>query len=186
MLLKTAHLFILTLLLGGTSLVVLGRGRAAQAPAQVGPEHRVLEQWVGRWRASVGGPGGSGAAPSSAKSSVRLAGGGLWMLTDYEGTADGAPFSGHEVRGFDPAAKAYVVSWVDSMSPSFNLGQGSWDEKTKTMAFAMEGTGPDGKPATWRQTDVWTDADTHVWTMFRSGPDGQEAAVLEITYRRDE
>ncbi len=151
-----------------------------------GPEHRLLERWVGSWDATVGeaGAAGTAAATPSAKAIVRLVCGGLWLVTDYEGAADGAPFSGHEVRGFDPHLKKYVINWVDSMTSSFDLGEGTFDEKTQTMSATMKANGPDGKPVTWRQSETWKDADTREWTMFRGGPDGKEMAVLQITYRR--
>lgn len=152
---------------------------AAKAP-QASPaaaEHKLLEKWAGNWDATVEGG-------STAKSTSKLVAGGLWLVTDYEGSMDGTPFSGHEVKGYDPAKKKFVINWVDSVTTCFDLGEGDFDAKTNTLDVRMKSVGPDGAPRTWRQTDVWTDADTHVWTMYQPGQDGKDMAVLKITYKR--
>jgi hypothetical protein len=160
------------------------------APTQVAPalspEQEVLKKWVGTWDATIESTDRDGkTVTSSAKSTVRLAYGGRWLITEFEGTFMGAPFSGQEVLGYDPVAKKYLLNWVDSAATSFSTGEGTFDAKTNTMTLKVS-TRDDatGKTATWRQVDVWSDANNHEWTIRVASKDGNEQIQMKIRYRR--
>ena len=178
--------------LAATALLLDRRGAAAAPAPQEGgppattPEHRLLERYAGTWDGEVEVSMEPGAAPSTSRSvaTIRLACGGLWLLTDYEGSFAGGSFTGHEVLGFDSAKKRYVVNWVDSMSTAFSLGEATFDAATKTLTAVMQGPGPDGQPASHRQVDQWKDDDTRDWRMLSRAPDGNDVVVVRILYRR--
>jgi hypothetical protein len=158
----------------------------AQASPLSVPEHKLLAKYAGTWDAelSVSEVPGQPASKSAGKAVARLTGGGLWLVTDFDATLMGAPFSGHEVLGYDASLKHYVITWVDSMGTSMTTGQLDFDAAAKSLGGDLHGRDPSGAEMNWRQTDVWKDDNTREWTMFMKGPDGNESAAIQITYKR--
>jgi hypothetical protein len=163
------------------SLFAQGSAKAADDA-----ETEVLKQWVGEWDAVIESTGRDGKPVTSpAKSSVRLLGK-RWLITDFDGTFMGSPFIGHEVLGYDPIAKKYLLNWVDLQATTFATGEGQFDPQTKTLALTL--TGRDDakrKAVNWRQVDIWKDADHHEWTIRVASPkDGKEEVQITIRYSR--
>jgi hypothetical protein len=157
-----------------------GTSPAAQSEA------KVLERWVGNWDATIESTGRDGKpVTSAAKTTVKLLGR-RWLITDFEGTFLGAPFIGHEVLGYDPIAKKYVLNWVDGSATSFATGEGLYDPPSKTLTLAVSGRDDaKGTMATWRQVDIWKDSDHHDWTLRVNSPkDGNEQIQMTIRYSR--
>jgi hypothetical protein len=147
---------------------------------------KVLERWVGDWDAAIESTGRDGKpVMSAAKTTVKLLGR-RWLITDFEGMFLGAPFIGHEVLGYDPIAKKYVLNWVDATATSFANGEGLYDPQSKTLTLTVSGRDDSkGTMATWRQVDIWKDADHHDWTLRVISPkDGQEQIQMTIRYSR--
>jgi hypothetical protein len=160
--------------------------KTAAGSSTAHPETDVLKKWVGDWDATIESTGRDGKpATSAAKSSVKLLGG-RWLITDFDGTFMGAPFIGHEVLGYDPSAKKYVLSWVDALATSFATGEGLYNRETKTLTLTLTGRDDStGKTATWRQVDIWKDADHHDWTLRTlSAKDAKEQIQMTIHYSR--
>ncbi|HET6164231.1 MAG TPA: DUF1579 domain-containing protein [Planctomycetota bacterium] len=159
---------------------------AQDAQAAATPEHKLLEKYAGTWDAevTVPDPTGGAATKTPAKSVARVACGGLWLVSDFEGSMMGGPFVGHEVFGFDPIAKRYVLTWVDSTSATPFSGEFTFDAKTRTLDGTMKGKLPTGADMVWHQTDVWKSDDERAWTMLMKGPDGKESPAVQITYKR--
>ncbi len=156
------------------------------AKAAAHPETDVLKQWVGDWDATIESTGRDGKpVTNAAKATVRLLGT-RWMISDFEGTFFGAPFIGHEVLGYDPIAKKYVLNWIDGLATGFANGEGQFDPKTKTLTMSVTGRDDTkGKMVTWRQVDIWKDADHHDWTLRVISPkDGKEQIQMTIRYSR--
>lgn len=162
-----------------------GGAGQAMAPPTPGPEHKMLQKYVGTWECDVESSFIPGAPEKTkAKNVCREACGGFWFVSDFEGTLMGGPFTGHGVAGYDAAQKKYVESWFDSTGPSGATAEGQFDAKTNTMNWNMQMREMDNSISHGRETDVWKDADTHEWTLFAKGPDGKEAQMLKITYHR--
>ncbi|HXY33979.1 MAG TPA: DUF1579 family protein [Planctomycetaceae bacterium] len=150
------------------------------------PETDALKQWVGHWEATIEATGRDGKPVSSpAKTTVKLLGG-RWLITDFDGTFMGAPFIGHEVLGYDPLAKKYLLNWVDATATSFATGEGTYNSQTKTLTLTVTGRDDStGKTATWRQVDIWKDADHHDWSLRTISPkDAKEQIQMTIHYHR--
>jgi hypothetical protein len=156
---------------------------ATEAQAQMpevkpGPEHQTLKNLAGTWDATVemmqpGVPASKGVETN------KLLADGLWVVSDFKSQMGEKPFEGHGVWGYDPVKKKYVGTWVDSMTASLTLSEGTFDAATKTATDIMEGPGPDGKPMKIKATTVWKDNDTRVFTMFMG-----EQPSMRITYTR--
>jgi len=150
------------------------------------PETDVLKQWVGDWDATIESTGRDGKPVTNpAKTTVKLLGK-RWLITDFEGTFLGAPFLGHEVLGYDPIDKKYVLNWIDGMATGFATGEGHFDPATKTLTLTVSGRDDSkGTMANWRQIDIWKDADHHDWTLRVVSPkDGKEQIQMTIRYSR--
>ena len=109
-----------------------------------------------------------------------------WLITEFEGMFLGAPFIGHEVLGYDPIAKKYVLNWVDATATSFANGEGLYDPQSKTLTLTVSSRDDSkGTIATWRQVDTWKDGDHHDWTLRTISPkDGKEQIQMTIRYSR--
>ena len=71
--------------------------------------------------------------------------GGLWVLSKFEGDFGGMPFEGRGQFGYDVLKKKYVGTWIDSMTPSVCVLDGSYDAKTKTMTYVGDGVDASSK-----------------------------------------
>jgi Protein of unknown function (DUF1579) len=160
--------------------------KAALSSTSSTSEIDVLKKWVGSWEATIESTGRDGKPVTNAAKSIVKLSGGRWLVTDFDGTFMGAPFIGHEVIGYDPVAKKYVLNWVDSMATSFATGEGLYNPQTKTLTLTVTGRDDStGKMTTWRQVDIWKDADHHDWTLRTiSAKDAKEQVQMTIRYHR--
>jgi hypothetical protein len=160
--------------------------KAAPSASTSTPEIDVLKKWVGNWEATIESTARDGKPVTNAAKATAKLSGGRWLVTDFDGTFMGAPFIGHEVIGYDPVAKKYVLNWVDSMATSFATGEGLYNPQTKTLTLTVSGRDDStGKMTTWRQVDIWKDADHHDWTLRTISPkDAKEQIQMTIHYRR--
>jgi hypothetical protein len=182
-------------------LIATGRARsvqgdaasrdAAPARAELGPMSEVLRQREGTWDVTIEMQTSPKAAKSVSKGTQtnRLAVGGAWLLSDFEGevggrSASGRPFIGHAITGFDPQKSKYVGVWVDSEGRHITLLEGTYDISKKT--FRMTSLEKDGKGKLTPVTGVarFTDPDTEVVTLFSQGPDAKAVKSMTTTYRR--
>lgn len=144
------------------------------------PEHALMKTWDGTWDASVDMMG----QKSPATETNHVIAGGLWMVSDFKGTFGTMPFEGHMIFGYDTYKKKYVSTWVDSSQTELMLMEGTYDKTTKTLTMKGEGRGWDGKIQPMRETCVDKDANTRIFTMYNTGPDGKEMPSFTITYTR--
>lgn len=152
----------------------------AQAPPQPGAEHQNLKQLEGTWDAVIK------AGPNESKGVVtyKMDLGGLWLVSDFQGAFEGQKFTGRGLDSYDAIKKKYVSVWVDSMSTLPVVSEGNFDKDGKVLTMVGEGPGPDGKPMKYKMTTEHKDKDTLLWTMFGAGPDGKDAEMFSITYKR--
>jgi hypothetical protein len=158
-----------------------------KAFATPGPEHKVLENKVGRWTAQVKAWSEPGKEPqtSTGTSDVKWIFDGRFIEDNVTGTFMGQPFQGKGICGYDNIKKKYVSSWVDNMGTGVYYHEGTWDPAAKTFTFT--GEGPDvltGKYVKGRSVEKMVDADH--WTIqgFHPGPDGKEFMCMEIQLTR--
>ena len=113
--------------------------------------------------------------------------GGLWVLSKFQGDFGGMAFEGHGQFGYDPLKKKYVGSWIDSMSPSLSVLEGTYDAKTRTMTLVGDGVDP-GTKAKYTQRMVTTSKDdgTRVFTLYMKfeGAGDDEIKFMEVTYTK--
>lgn len=170
---------VLTVICCLLALVVCVLPLAAQQPPKPGPEHEMLKKFEGEWDATVSSMG----MESKATSSIKIGLGGFWLTTDFKGEFGGEKFEGKGTSGYDPHKKKYVTTWVDSMSPTLMVMEGSFDKDGKTYTETGDSTGPDGKPMKMKSIYEFKDNDNMTFIMYNV-TDGKEQEMLKITYKR--
>ena len=177
------------LCLAASSLVDPTRAQEPPPAPKPSAEHQILAADAGTWDATIksymGGPDSDPLVSKGVEVNEVLTGG-LWVLSRFEGSFGPAKFEGRGQFGFDPAKKKYVGSWIDSMSPSLSILEGTYDAKTKTMSYVGDGYDPSSK-AKYTQRMVTTSKDdgTRVFTLFmKFEGDQAEAKFMEITYTK--
>lgn len=167
------------------ALATLTAPTIAQGPQQPGPEHKKLAEGAGTWDAVIESVEPTGqVAKSKGVSEVTVGPGGLWVLDEFKGDFGGMPFHGHGATGFDPAKGKYVGTWIDSMSTSVMVLEGSYDKSGKALTMTGMGPGMDGKPVLHKMVTTDKDANTRVFEMFVPGEGGKDMKIMTITYTR--
>jgi hypothetical protein len=145
-----------------------------------GPEHEMLKEMEGTWEATMK----VGDMESKGTMTYKMDLGGLWLLSDYEGSFGDMKFKGHGIDGYDPMKKKYVTLWVDSMMPRPIIAEGTYDKDTKTMTMTTKGPGEDGKIVDQKMVTTMKDKDTMTFTMSIVGKDGKDTEMFTIHYKR--
>ncbi len=160
---------------------------AFEKSSKVGPEHALLKQLVGTWKADVKwwiDPNGK-AEVSTGKSVNTPALGGRFIREEYNGKMMGQPFQGIGFLGFDNVTKQYTSSWIDSMSTTMMTGTGSFDEATKSWSYASSFSCPlSNSKREVKSVTRLIDKNSHVFEMYDLTPEGTQFKTLEITYKR--
>jgi hypothetical protein len=155
------------------------KARAQELP-KPGPEHEMLKQLEGTWDATVK----AGPEESKGKMTYKMALGGFWLFSHFEGQFGGMKFEGRGMDTYDTGKKKFISVWADSMAPWLLTQEGDYDKESKTLSLAGEGRGMDGKPAKYKSALKMIDADTLEFTLTGPGPDGKEGVMMTISYKR--
>jgi hypothetical protein len=159
------------------ALVVAIPAVRAQEGPKPGPEHEILKKHEGVWDLTMKFEGGESKGTSTNKMDL----GGLWLSSSVESELLGQKFSGRGLDTYDPVKKKYVGIWVDSMSTSPMLMEGTYDAAKKTVTMEGSGPGMDGKPTKYRSVSEMPDNDTIKFTMYMG--DSKEPGFT-ILYKR--
>ena len=165
-------------------ILALAAGAGAQGPAppQPGPEHEILKRDAGTWDATIemSMPGAPPMTMTGVETSTLMAG--RWLVTEWTSEMMGQPFEGHGISGWDPAKKAYVTVWVDSMNTEISHGEASYDPETDSLIGWMEMPDPMGGKSKVKTVEEWPDEDTRLVRFF--GPDGGDEPFMTFTYEK--
>jgi hypothetical protein len=161
-------------------VLVATRLSAQQEPPKPGPEHEHLKALEGMWDATATSAGGETKGTLGRKMDLN----GLWLLEHFQGEAGGMKFEGRGATSYDAAKKKYVNVWIDSMSTSPMVSEGTYDKSSKTLTMKGDMPMPDGKTMKITMVTVTKDANTNVFTMTGAGPDGKDFEMIKITYKR--
>jgi Protein of unknown function (DUF1579) len=153
-------------------------------------EHEVLATEEGTWDATVKAyPNGPESEPMVSKGVEvnTVLTGGLWISSAFQGDFGGMKFEGRGQFGFDPAKKKYVGTWIDSMSPSLTILEGTYDAKIKTMTYTGDGICPiDGSKLMQRMVTTTKGDGSREFALFITGAPtgGKEAKVMQVLYTK--
>jgi hypothetical protein len=152
-----------------------------------GPAHRAMQPLVGSWEVNArcfNGPGGT-PMESQGTSTVRWIMGERFLQEEFKGEFMGKSFQGLGLFGYDNVKQKYVSTWLDDMTTTIFVSEGTADADGKVFTF--EGkmsdpmTGEKEKPT--RCIVKVTDQNKHTFEMIDlSG--GKETKMMEMTYTR--
>jgi uncharacterized protein DUF1579 len=152
--------------------------------AQPGEQHEMMKKCAGSWKTvtkSWMAPGDPVISEGTAEFKMIL--GDRFLEQRFTGNMMNMPYEGYGLTGYDNVKKVYTTMWIDNMNTSMMNGTGSYDAAKKTMTFKASSPGPDGKMMNMRMTNVMTDDNTQIFTMY-SVDKGKEMKMMEITYTR--
>jgi len=159
---------------------------AYQKAGTPGAEHKQLASMAGSYDLTIKSWNEPGAEPSTEAGTAtrRMILGDRVLVEEVTSQMMGQPFTGQGLHGFDNVTGKHWATWNDSMTTGLMVSQGSCDAQ---LACTYTGTYHDPvtkQPVTTRMTSRWSDKDTEVFEMYAPGPDGKEAKMMEITYKK--
>lgn len=178
----------LAALLAGPSLPA-GEKKELPEMGKPGPEHKLLASLSGTFDAQVKAwfPPGKGPTESTGVMKRKMIMGGRFLQELYEGKMLDKNFFGMGIMGYDTHKKKYTAVWVDSMTTSTMITQGTYDADKKTFTFTGEEINPfDGKKIKTRDEFQLVSDNEQLLNMYRQPTEGdaKEFKVLEIRLTR--
>jgi len=151
-----------------------------------GDPHKMLARMAGSWNTRVKSWPEPGKPPmeSSGTSEQKMVLGGRFLHQEFTGDMMGATFTGIGFTGYDNHAGKFVSTWIDSMSTSILLFEGTADTGGKTITQENHHNDPVRGPMTWRSVTRIVGDNTWVFEMYSIYDKGKEEKGMEITYTR--
>ena len=159
---------------------------AFQKAGTPGAQHQQLASMAGTYDLTVKAWHAPGTEPTTDTGTAtrKMILGNRVMVEEVTSQMMGQPYSGQGLHGFDNVTGKYWSTWSDSMSTGLMVSEGTCDAKL-TCTYTGTYHDPVSKqPQTSRMTTRWTDKSTEVFEMYGPGPDGKEAKMMEITYKK--
>jgi hypothetical protein len=161
----------------------------AQEPpmAEPTPEHEWLEQFVGEWDTTntAYGPEGDEIMKCEGSYDARMLGS-FWLVSDATGDMAGTTIKAVQTIGYDPKAKQYIGTWIDSVSDHMWRYEGSVDEAGKKLTLEAEGPNfmADGTTTKFRDAYEFKSKDHIVATSSMLTEDGEWVEFMRGEMRR--
>ena len=89
-----------------------------------------------------------------------------WITNEF--SVSGTPYQGHGVWGYDPVAKTYVDTWVDTNDQSVRTDYGFWDAAKSTMYWSSKQPDGEGHFIDYRMVEVFHGR-TRLFTVYQLG-----------------
>jgi hypothetical protein len=110
----------------------------------------------------------------------------LWVIGEGKAAYGGTEFRSMITLGYDPAEKAFVGSWIDTIQTRMWTYRGSLDEQKKVLTLEAKGpslTDPE-KTTDYRDVIEMESPDHRTLTSSVRGDDGEWATFMRADYRR--
>lgn len=156
-----------------TGLIFFSQACLADSPVAKLPEeiYKPLKMEEGIWDAAI--TFYEADKPTDTASGVqanRLLENGHWIVNDFRIAAFGKfpTYEGHGVWGYDPVAKTYVDTWVDTNDAAVRTDYGYWNAKENTMIWSSKQPDGQGHFIDYRMTEEFK-GNTRVFTVYQLG-----------------
>jgi hypothetical protein len=155
--------------------------------ATPGPNHKLLEPFVGSWTIATTWWEAPGAPAQKSTGTAETAWvlGGRFIHEKVTGEMMGMPFEGIGYTGYDNYKKHFIGTWMDAMGTMVMISTGQADASGKVLTFTS--TMDDvvsGKSMSVREVARVVDANKHVFEMYGPDKSGKEFKTMEIVYTR--
>lgn len=141
------------------------------------PEHARLTENVGAWNVDCTYHMGGEIMHCKATDTCRAIGP-FWTVSTFESDFNGMPFHGVATTGFDPDAKHYVATWVDSFNPRMSRLHGQVEDGVLRMTGTAV-NGMTGKPMVMRSEEQSLGDGRRSFKMWMDGE-----LAMEYVYSR--
>lgn len=161
----------------------------APKPAAVSDEHKLLAEFVGKWKTTVHVmPTEANAVAKDTQGTAegKLLMGGRFVQLSHTGVLNGQPFEGTMICGFDNVIRKYTSVWFDTTSPAIISYIGSFVAPKKQLVMTTHYSEQGTRRLTIARVEMTLpDADTIVFDEYVSHQSGgPEAHTMTITYKR--
>jgi hypothetical protein len=139
-------------------------------------EHEWLQQFVGTWTTKNESKGVPGQPDMQCEGTIEANMlGKFWVVSKIENDMMGEKMIGLQTIGYDPKAKKYIGTWVDSMFNHMWKYEGSVDKTGKILTLEAEGPNffAEGKTAKFRDVYEFKSKDEIAVKSEMQGPDGK-------------
>jgi len=95
---------------------------------------------------------------------------GHWITNDFRIPASEKfpTYQGHGVWGYDPVAKTYVNTWIDTNDQSVRTDYGFWNAKDQTMVWSSKQNDGAGHFVDYRMTEEFRGSE-RIFTVYQIG-----------------
>lgn len=157
-----------------------------RSAAPGGMHHRLAAMagdWEGRFRLWF--EADKLADDSVQRGSIRLVGGGRFLLHEYEGSFGGEPFEGVALWAYHLDDNAFECAWGESFGTGTSIMFSTGPvQDGRLRALGSYGAGPGAPRWGWRTELSQPDAEHLDIRMFNISPAGDEVLAVEVNYRR--
>ncbi len=158
------------------------------AAGMPGPQHEVLTNLEGTWKAAVSFWMQPGAAPVTSEGRMVCA----WILGKrfleqrYQSNFMGTPFEGRGMFGHNNVDGRFEGVWADTMSTGMMTEAGSCNAETQTITMVGRVTNPENKKTMKKKTVICiASSKEHTMSMhFCEDGASEYWKCMEITYTR--
>lgn len=161
---------------------------AWEKSATPGANHKVLDPLVGEWKytSRMWKDAQSTPEESQGTTTSELIYDGRFLKEKVKGEHMGKAFEGVSIIGYNNVNEEYESVWFDNMMTGMMFSKGTYDEAAKKLTFNGQFSCPmtGQKNMDFRSELVIQDQDNHTYSMYSTGPDGQEFKGMEIQYTR--
>ena len=161
--------------------------QAWQRAAAVGPQHRQLQWFKGRWKEHVQIWMQPGRPPQIEQgvAEVRPVLGGRFMEMRHRGHFMGKPMQGLGYSGYDNLSGRYTGIWMDDGSTAIFVSHGDYDAASKTWTYHGQMQDPlqPGTTIPVREVVRITGPRSYVFEWYETRA-GRENKAMQIDYTR--
>ncbi len=152
-----------------------------------GEYHKLLEDFVGTWNATVKMWMDPAAPPTVSKGSStnKLIFDGRFIYGEFSGEFMGSPFKGINIMGYDNVKKEFVSIWIDNSSTGVVTAHGTYDPVVKKFHFKSAALDPlSGQILEMREESYFANQDEYISVTYTKSEGGHEFKSMEIKYTR--
>jgi len=152
---------------------------------QPGPQHKLLEQFVGKWDISIKWTLAPGKPPFEAKATSEqdMIFGGRFLHAKVKFSLPGFP-ENFELIGYDNLKKEYFSTTFMSIETAPMTMLGSLDAAGKVFSWKYEYPSISGRTIHGRQTTRFENPDRYTAEAYETGNDGKEYKAFEGVWTR--
>ena len=161
--------------------------KKVEAAGTPGEAHKVLEPRIGEWTAEVKSWMAPGQPPVVSQGSAmsQWVMNGRFVQEEFHGEMMGKPFTGMSLTGYDNMKQKYVSIWIDDVSTSIFVSEGTAEDDGKVITFSgkMDCPFTSEKDIPVKHVLRILGPDKQVFEMYDPRM-GENTKAMEITYTR--